>query len=385
MSGTVVAMQVYVDGSLKYQANGANVDTQLAIGTGSHQIVVQSWNNSGQYAKSSPIVVTVSATNSGTVPSTASGVSVSLPTPDSTTDAPLHVVATASMSAPVTAMQVYVDDKLLFKNNSNSIDTYLTNVSTGSHKVVVQSWDNAGRYAKSSPLYVTVNLGSSIPPTTSAPSGAATYSQIEQMGGWQSCDSCAGPGGVGPKTPYTMTAGQSSPSMDGNSAKFWLGGSTPYSAALWWKQLGANDNVKNFIYDLYFYYTDANAPQALEFDLNQSVGGYKYIFGTQCNPRGTGAWDIWDNVNAKWVSTGIACPAPPTYTWNHLTLEFQRTNDKKLNFVAVTLNGKKSYINRYYAPRAVSARELNVAFQMDGNYVNKNYIVWLDQVKLTAW
>jgi hypothetical protein len=49
------------------------------------------------------------------------------------------------------------------------------------------------------------------------------------------------------------------------------------------------------------------------------------------------------------------------------------------------LNGNKSYINRYYAPRASSASELNVAFQMDGNYAATSYKVWLDKVTLTAW
>lgn len=211
-----------------------------------------------------------------------------------------------------------------------------------------------------------------------------TYSSIDQMKGWQSCDNCAGPGGDGPDIPYSMTQFLSSPSMDGNSAKFWVGGNTPYSQALWWKQLGANSSVRHFVYDLYFYYTNSRAPQALEFDVNQSYNGKKYIFGTQCNIRHSKQWDYWDNYNKKWVPSGIACSAPPTYKWNHLVLEFERV-DGKVRYISVTLNGSKHYFNKYTTPRSSSVSELNAAFQMDKNSDSTDYTVTLDKVKLIAW
>ena len=80
------------------------------------------------------------------------------------------------------------------------------------------------------------------------------------------------------------------------------------SNALWWKQLGANSAVSNFQYDLYFYLKNPSAAQALEFDVNQSLNGYKYIFGTECNLRGTyaGYWRVYDSVT-HWQNTGVAC------------------------------------------------------------------------------
>ncbi len=376
MSGTVTTMQVYVDGGLKYQTSGNSVNTYLSLGSGWHYIVLQSWNNYGQYEKSGGFSFNVSGTSS-------SGVTVSAPASGSTVAAPLAVKGSASMSGTVTTMQVYVDGNLLYQGGGNTVNTTLSNVGAGSHNLVIQSWNNYGQYAKSSPVYFSVS-GSSGGGGTSAPAGSNVYSNIDQMGGWSNCGACAGSGGNGPTIPYSQSQYQSSPSMDGSSSVFWVGGSTPYASALWWKQLGANAGASHFIYDTYFYYTDANAPQALEFDLNQSVGGYKYIFGTQCNSRGTGAWDVWDNINARWVSTGVACPPPPTYKWNHLVWEFERVNGQ-LHFIAVTLNGQKSYINRYYAPRASGASELNVAFQMDTNYAGTSYKVWLDKLTLTAW
>jgi len=206
---------------------------------------------------------------------------------------------------------------------------------------------------------------------------------IDSMPGWQSCTTCAGAGGAGPSAPYSMSHSLS-PSLDGNSAHFWLGGSHPYSNALWWKQLGARPAAHNFVYDFYFYMKNPAASQAIEFDMNQSVDGRKLIFGTECSIQGK-HWDVWDTANAHWVNTGIYCGVPPAYTWNHVTLEFQRTGGDQVRFVAVTLNGKKSYINRTFGSRGAGGQELNVAVQMDGNYRQTNYDMWVDKINVNYW
>jgi hypothetical protein len=256
-------------------------------------------------------------------------------------------------------------------------------MATGTHAVVVQSWDSKGNYAKSGSITVKISGTSSGGGGTTAPANATTYSNIDQMSGWQNCGACAGAGGDGATVPFSETQNVSSPSMDGKAAHFWIGGKTKYADALWWKQLGANSNASHFIYDTYFYYTDASAPQALEFDGNQSVGGKKYIFGTECNIA-IKQWDIWSTSGKTWVHTGVACPAPPTYTWNHLVWEYERLNGQTY-FISVTLNGTKSYINRYGGSQASGVNELNVAFQMDENSKATNYNVWLDKLTLTAW
>jgi len=225
-------------------------------------------------------------------------------------------------------------------------------------------------------LGITLALGASA-------AAATTYSNIDQMSGWQHCTVCAGKGGNGSVAAFSMAQNVSSPSMDGRSARFFLGGSTPYSNALWWKQLGSNSGVGNFIYDLYFYMKNPAAAQALEFDVNQSLNGKKYIFGTECSFK-RHMWDVYDPLNRRWVQTSIACAMPKAYTWHHLVLEFRRSSSK-VNFVSVTINGKKAYFNRAYYPRSSSAREINVAFQMDGDKAQTDYTVWLDNVKLTYW
>ena len=206
------------------------------------------------------------------------------------------------------------------------------------------------------------------------------YTMIHAMSGWTTCNTCAGSG----STPHSMTQHLSTPSMTGNSTQYWLGGSSPYHNALWWKQLGANPNATHFTYDLYFYLKTPGAAQSLEFDMNQSVNGHKFIFGTQCNIKGAHQWDVWDTAHGKWIHTGIGCSQPPAYTWNHLVLEFQRVGNQT-KFVSVTLNGNRSYINRSFNTYGVHASELNTAVQMDGDSHQDDYSMWVDKMKLTAW
>ncbi len=211
-----------------------------------------------------------------------------------------------------------------------------------------------------------------------------TYSSIQKSGKWASCSVCAGKNGSGPVAYYSQTLYISSPSISGASSKYAITSMTaPYAAALWWKQLGANSGVTHFVYDMNFYLKNPSAPQALEFDVNQSVGGHKYIFGTECDIKGTHTWRVW-SASSAWNSTGIYCSAPSAYKWHHLTEEFQRINGK-VQFVSITLDGVKHYVNRTYYPKSSSVSELNVAFQMDGNGSKTPYQVWLDNVKLTVW
>lgn len=275
-------------------------------------------------------------------------------------------------------MMIYVDNKPAYTVYSASLNTYV-NMGAGSHYVVVQAWDTWGGVYKAAPM--TVNVSGS---TTTMPSNATTYWNVNQMTGWASCDTCAGAGGSGPTANISMWQYIGTPSLDGKSAQYNMAGSTPYSSAIWWKQLGANANASHFVYDVYFYLKNPAAAQALEFDVNQSLNGKKFIFGTQCDILGHHDWDVWDTANSRWVQTGIACKAPPAYTWNHLVLEFQRVNGQ-VKFISVTMNGTKSYINKAFWPISVNASELNVAFQMDGNAYNTSYSTWVDKLNLSVW
>jgi PKD repeat protein len=56
-SGYVVtAMQVYLDGVLKYQTSASSVNTTLSIPSGSHSVVLQGWDASGATFKAQTTV-----------------------------------------------------------------------------------------------------------------------------------------------------------------------------------------------------------------------------------------------------------------------------------------------------------------------------------------
>lgn len=365
----IAAIRIYVDNVSMFTVNAASLDTFVAMSTGSHFVVVQAWDSTGAVFKSTETI---------TVTAPPAGVSVSAPVNGANVSSPMQVVASATAPNPIVAMRIYLDDVSVFAVNSNSLNTTVSAATTGSHRLVVQAWDSTGVVYKQ-PVNVTV---SSV--TNPIPPNATTFSQIEDMSGWENCTVCAGAGGNGSPATFSITQSQGSPSLDGSSAMFSIAGSAPYSDALWWKQLGANNAVANFKYDLDFYLTTPQFAQALEFDVNQSNGAHKFIFGTQCNLRDGGVWDVWGGTLGSWQSTGIACSVPAAFTWHHLTWEFQRSATQA-TFIALTLDGVKHDVNMTFDQIPSSVNEINVAFQMDGDFAQHAYSTWLDNVTLSYW
>ncbi|MBI2677463.1 MAG: Ig-like domain-containing protein [Candidatus Koribacter versatilis] len=302
-------------------------------------------------------------------------VTITAPTGGSTAGSPVQVSASATSSRTVTLMQIYVDGTKKYEGKGSSLSTTVS-IATGSHRLTVQAFDSSGAGKLSVNFSVSTATSTALPPL-------AVFNDIDEMTDWASCDSCAGPGGAGPTTPHSMKQSIASPAMDGKAAEFWLGGDTKYAAALWWKQLGARDSATKFTYDLYFYLKNPSVSQALEFDANQTVNGSMYVFGTQCNLKGSKQWDIWD-YNLHWIPTGIPCTLPAAYAWHHLTFEFERSNGK-MHYLSITLDGKKSYVDRYQVPRPKTTRELNVAVQLDGNSAMTDYSEWVDKISLKIW
>jgi hypothetical protein len=311
-------------------------------------------------------------------------ITVTAPANNSTVATPAQVVASvvsANVGATVTSVRIYVDNVSVYVSNSPVVNTAI-NLNDGPHKIMVQAWDSKGTVYKA-PLSVIASTPAAPPPVI--PSTAAVYSNIEDMAGWTDCGACAGKAGQGPETPHTITQYVGAPSLDGSAAQFSIQPTTPYSNALWWEQLAPQPTATNFVYDMWFYQSDNSTTQALEFDVNQSVAGMKYIFGTQC-VLASKSWDIY-SADLHWLHSGVACTPPAAYTWHHLIWELQRTADNQVKFVALTLDGKKSYLNVSYPAKLIASKnnELNVAFQIDGKKLALPATAWLDRVTLSAW
>lgn len=319
---------------------------------------------------------------SAPAPTSSTEVVISSPTDGATVSSPTQVIAAGGAS--ITSMQVYVDDGIAFQAASAQVNTSLP-LPAGAHTIVAQAWDQSGNSYKSAPLHVTVQAAAAPAPPpapTPAPSAPApTIGQIQTQGGWDDCDVCAGDAGNGPHTAHDMQRGISSPSLSGASTRFDISG-TPWGAALFWLELGSHDDAQNLRYDLDFYIDSTSSAQALEFDVNQTANGNKYIFGTECDFRNTGTWRVWNGPAHTWASTGVGCPMPDAGAWHHLTWEFQRSGGQA-HFIAVTLDGNRHDVGMAFDGLGQSGSGLDVAFQADLNAAGGNVSVWLDNVGLS--
>jgi hypothetical protein len=234
---------------------------------------------------------------------------------------------------------------------------------------------------------------------TPASTPANSFSNLQQSSGW-------GQYGQGPPDfidcspspcdgiTFSMAQGIQSPSMSGASAKFDLGGTADYTDALFNNHLigpfssqGLPDKNQtlvptyhNFTYDVYFYGSNLELSQAVEFDINQFFNNLGFIWGHECRIAGGHEWDVWNNVTAHWTPTGIPC-YPNSNAWNHLTIQVQRTSDNQLLYRSITLNGVTNTLNQYYDHgSAVNWYGITVNYQMDGNSQQTPYSVYLDNL-----
>ena len=390
----VAAMGIYTaPGVLAYKVKGASLNTLLNLNANTtYSTVVQEWDNCGG-SSTTPITIKVGGSSGS-----GGSVNVSAPANNSTVSSSVQYVATATSSCAkgVAAMGIYTAPGVLaYTVNGASLNKTLS-LNAGTYNTVVQEWDNCGGYAKT-PITITVG-GSSPPPTQH------TFYNLHQQNGWTGyallpvsyaiCGSCS-PGG--PQLTWSRTTGVSSPSVSGSSTMHSIGGQTQYADALWNNHLigdfssqGLPDfnhtivpNVHNFVYDVWFYATNIQLSQALEFDINQFFGGKSFIWGHECRIAGGHQWDVWDNPAQKWHATGIPCN--PVNGWNHLVIQVQRSNSDALVFQSITLNGYTANTNYTSSPTPTTWYGITINYQQDGNYAQQPYSIWLDKLNFSYW
>jgi hypothetical protein len=374
---------------LSYTVSGAKLDTSLNLNPGTYNVVIEEWDYCGG-ASTSTVTVTVNS-------STQTGVFVTAPANKATVSSPVNFAATAttSCSKGVASMGIYTaPNKLAYVGNGASLNTNLT-LSAGTYNTTVEEWDYCGG---ASTKAVTI--------TVSSNSGGKTFSNLQSSGGWSGyaqqppnysdCLTCTP---AGPGTTWALYQKITSPTMSGSSTQYNIGGTMPYSDVLWNNHLigdlssqGLPDTnhtlvqtYHNFTYDVYFWGSNLGVSEALEFDINQFYSGLGFIWGHECRGSENGSeWDIWDNVNKKWVATGIACN-PINNSWNHLVLQVERTSDNKLLYQTITLNGDTHTLNWTYPSYAAPSGwwGITVNYQMDGDYKQTPYTVYLDKLNFT--
>lgn len=382
----VASMGVYLDNKLLYTVNGTTLKTTLSVNPGTHKTVVEEWDYCGG---ATFVSMEINST-------TQTGVYVTSPANNSTVSPLANYVATATSTClkGVASIGVYLNNQLVNVQNGAKLNTQL-NLPPGTQHTVVQEWDYCG--------------GSSYTPVDITVQGVENVlSNLQTSSGWNSWGQ--GPPNYSDCSPSPCNGFQfsheiniSSPSLSGDATEFNLGGAdgtAPWGDVLFsLPVLGQNstqgfpDNghtllptLHNFTYNADFYVTNISVTQVLEFDINMYMNGVGMIWGTQCDHLGDKDWDIWDNVNAKWVSTGVACSLINN-AWNHLTIQVQREPDNTLLYQSITLNGMTSNVNATYSPFSVPVSWWGVTlnYQMDGDYKQSPNTTYLDNFSLTYW
>jgi hypothetical protein len=321
---------------------------------------------------------------------------VTAPINNSTVQSPVHFAATAgstTCSQGVASMGIYVTTgNKTFVENGTTLDTNLT-LADGTYTSTIEQWDKCGGASKTHVTYSVSGGGGS--------GSGTTLSNIQASGGWSGfgelppdyaiCSSC------GSGITWSMKQGITSPSLSGKAAKYTIGGTKPYADVLWNNHLigpfssqGLPDpgnkliaTLSKFTYDIYFYGDDLSLSENIEFDLGQFFNDHGYLFGLQCQIVNGKVWGLWNPNANHWEDTTIPCN-PPSKTWNHAIFEFERTSTNELLYKTVTLNGVTTNINVTYPRYSTPGWDgLVVNFQLDGNYKQAPYSVYVDKLNVT--
>jgi hypothetical protein len=384
----VASMGIYPAAyQLAYVSNGSNLNTSLNLSPGTYNVVVVEWDHCGG-ATTANVTIYVKTGQSG--------VYVTSPANNSTVGSPTNFAATATSACPsgVASMGIYTGPgQLAYVGNGATLNTSLS-LGPGTYNATLVEWDRCGGAATAP---VTFTVGSS-------GSSGKTFWNLQSSGGWSGyaqqppdysdCSWCTP---SGPGTTWAMYEGNHSITLSGSSTQFNIGGNLAYSDVLWNNHLigdgssqGLLDSshtlvptLHDFTYDVYFYSSNANSAEALEFDVNQFFNGMGFTWGHECRIEGGNEWDVWDNTHYKWVATGIPC-YPNMNAWNHLVIQVSRTANNQLLYQSITLNGQTHTLNWTYPPfSAPGWWGITVNYQMDGDYRQSPYTVYVDKLNFT--
>lgn len=177
-SAKVTAMVIYLDNAKVYTTSSNQLNTSLTVATGTHNVTIKAWDATGA-SFSSALSFTVGSTTppppgggpTCTLSTVNPSVTICTPVNNQTVTSPVHVNAGSTDSTKVTAMQIYQDGTLVYRDSLNYIDTDLT-IASGVHKLTVKGWDSSGR-SFSQAIYISVSSTSTTPTVTMTANPAA--------------------------------------------------------------------------------------------------------------------------------------------------------------------------------------------------------------------
>jgi len=187
-----------------------------------------------------------------------------------------------------------------------------------------------------------------------------------------------------------------SPSLDGRSLRCAITGGNPYSNVHCYRNLPAEPKSNVFSLSLSFYYQPTSSfnnvgepsiVQGLEFTMNKWDQGLRYEWALQWDNVDLGApkWRYWNpELSPNWIDVGISGPIIGEQ-WHTLMLEGGIFNGQ-VHYRHFIFDGQEYPLDIVVppAPAPSQSDRLAVAVQLDGNYIEAPYELFLDNVTLVT-
>ena len=224
------------------------------------------------------------------------------------------------------------------------------------------------------------------PPASADPAGAIVYASLQTQPGWQTCGGCGNVGGVGQGPDYHMSQGVSNPSLSGSAADFYVNGGPAYTGGYYFIEQPTIPNPVSYLrYDMDVFVPAefANAPQAIEFECQQTTNGNTYNFAWQAD-YASNTWRVFNFTTKEWEGTGIALQRFAPNTWHHISALFHAAGTQAIHD-SLTVDGKTMGANiSHQATPTGTPLEFTAGFQVDLNASSTPYHVYVDNMKVTA-
>src|SRR5438445_4547974 len=148
----VTAVQIYVDNVLMTKVNANTIDAYINLAVGNHLVTVQAWDDSGATFKKN---VNVSMSPPCKLSAVNQSITICTPSGGIKVSSPVHLMAGTTDSSPVQTIQILENGSSIYQTSSQTLDAYLTNLSTGKHTLTITATDlNGASFSKTISLRV---------------------------------------------------------------------------------------------------------------------------------------------------------------------------------------------------------------------------------------
>jgi hypothetical protein len=210
--------------------------------------------------------------------------------------------------------------------------------------------------------------------------------QDVQKNDWLTCGACGNTGGGGALANFSFTLGITSPSEDNIATEFSISSNTAFANAYFFQQHGpvtTQINALTYEFDLFIPNGLENAPQAIEFECQQTLNGWVYNFAFQAD-YASNQWRIFDYGLKQWDNSGLPLVRFSPGTWHHLISEFHNdTTGHGVIHDALTIDGVRHVINiRHNAFNSGGGNQFSNAVQLDTNSQVIPYKIFVDRMNI---